>query len=694
MVGGRALAPPAAPPAARPARRRPGCRPARCWERLGCLPAPPAPRWPASQPRRPRFPPPAHARRQARGRQREDRRLPGLERAPGGAAGSGRQAQRPGWVLHHRRRGSGCSRAPRARSPARQAATRPLEHAANVACCCHCRHRRCKQAPAWRRTWSPSAPPSARTSAPRLCRCRRAALLLCASCLSRRLHRRAAGPGAPRAAGTATESPAGGVHNNRRAAVQPASAAAGEQCDCHAGRRLRPHHRHPPAGPQEPRRARQPHGRQRQVRRRRAGSGAATGAAALPPPPARLGGERWARPAACCAAHALQALAPAPSPTAGHRRRAALRRCPCRLPAGTTPSTSPAGRSAGCSCPTSSRASGARWVGVHGRLAGLWPSAGGHRMPQAPRDGLSKRCAAQRTRLLQCRVGGVDFVVGANEGDARDWPGAPPGSRGLQQPVLSCTHGLAVPARPPPHHSPRCLHARRHAFNHRACAPLLPSLLPPQALRRRATSTLPSWTPPPSPTPPLWRTRRPWAASPSWVRRHAAAGRLRPASAALWPATAQPRCPAGGSGDPRACGRPGTPDGRLAVQSPPPLPPALPIPPTGDLNQLNDPDGDGRMERILSYGARSFSIWRCGADRASRGRQTGPGWAGTCAACRVLGAGACFSARRWRAPEALPPGRPALALAFSGATAPPAAASPACAMHAGWTAAGAPSEPA
>jgi len=30
----------------------------------------------------------------------------------------------------------------------------------------------------------------------------------------------------------------------------------------------------------------------------------------------------------------------------------------------------------------------------------------------------------------------------------------------------------------------------------------------------------------------------------------------------------------------------------------------------GGQNGLNDPDGDGKYERILSYGARSFSIWR------------------------------------------------------------------------------------
>lgn len=40
----------------------------------------------------------------------------------------------------------------------------------------------------------------------------------------------------------------------------------------------------------------------------------------------------------------------------------------------------------------------------------------------------------------------------------------------------------------------------------------------------------------------------------------------------------------------------------------------------GGRNKLNDPNGDGKYERILSYGARSFSIWRCGMAPSSRQR--------------------------------------------------------------------------
>ena len=42
----------------------------------------------------------------------------------------------------------------------------------------------------------------------------------------------------------------------------------------------------------------------------------------------------------------------------------------------------------------------------------------------------------------------------------------------------------------------------------------------------------------------------------------------------------------------------------------------------GDLNAINDPNADGKYEKILSYGGRSFSIYRVtyGKDRRGRGR--------------------------------------------------------------------------
>ena len=173
-------------------------------------------------------------------------------------------------------------------------------------------------------------------------------------------------------------------------------------------------------------------------------------------------------------------------------------------------------------------------------------------------------CGTSETGLLHPpltaalrRFQGAHFVVGANEGDARDWPGGrwrvnwaallasySTTAAHMCWPTTSTSAMPAAAARPvamlpltplrllaptptkccpPISHlvflCPRCCQLeqghrpRRTAFCSANPGELLSALPSPlQALPRRPRSRPPAWTPASSPTLPLWRTLLPWAA--------------------------------------------------------------------------------------------------------------------------------------------------------------------------------------